>query len=135
MAQQNLSSERWRQLHLPKYITIADAEAIRDLVQQLGQNHGRVLVSLTLFGSKARGDDTADSDIDILVIVNSDDWTIRYAIRMLGAQLSFDHEVLFNLYVLPQERWDWMQSINHPLCREILRDGVPLPLPVLALQL
>jgi predicted nucleotidyltransferase len=32
---------------------------------------------LRLFGSKARGDDKPDSDIDMLVIVASDDWHIR----------------------------------------------------------
>ena len=99
------------------------------------QEHGRVLISLTLFGSKARGDDTSDSDIDVLVLVNADDWHIRYEIRILGSRLSLNHEVLFNLYVLTEERWAWMQGINHPLYRQILQDGIPLPLVVPELQL
>ncbi len=120
---------------LPAYITTADQQAIAALVTRLQQTHGRVLVSLTLFGSKARGDDTPDSDIDVLVLVNADDWHIRYEIRILGSRLSLNHEVLFNLYVLTEERWAWMQGINHPLYRQILQDGIPLPLVVPELQL
>jgi uncharacterized protein len=124
---------------LPEHISISDQEAITVLLQRLMASHGRVLVSLTLFGSKARGDDTAESDIDILVLVNVDDWVVRSEISRVGAGVSLEHNVVLTLLTFTAARWDWMQSINHPLCREILRDGVPLPLPlplpVLALQL
>jgi predicted nucleotidyltransferase len=88
--------------------------------------YGSDILSVTLFGSKARGDDTPHSDIDVLIVVADEDWTVKYQIRTLGARVSLDHDVLFNLYVVERERWVWMQEINHPLYRRITNEGVDL---------
>lgn len=113
-------------IELPAHISRGDQEAIEALLARLINIHGRDIVAITLFGSKARGDDTPQSDIDILVIVTQEDWVIKHDIRTLGARLSLDHAVLFNLYVLSQTRWAWMQAINHPLYRQISTDGLTL---------
>ncbi|MCA9927579.1 MAG: nucleotidyltransferase domain-containing protein [Anaerolineales bacterium] len=105
-----------------------DQYAIEALVQRLLLEYGSDILTVTLFGSKARGDDTADSDIDVLVVVTDKNGMIKYKIRTLGARVSLDCDVLFNLYVVEQERWLWMGEINHPLYRRIVKDGVDLAL-------
>ena len=49
----------------PKLTTIELIHAKRDDVLQIAQKHG--VTSIRLFGSVARGEDSADSDIDLLV--------------------------------------------------------------------
>jgi predicted nucleotidyltransferase len=44
---------------------------LNSLKQELKQLYGDRLVQLTLFGSQARGDQKLDSDIDILVVLRS----------------------------------------------------------------
>jgi hypothetical protein len=48
---------------------------------------------LRLFGSKARGDDKPDSDIDMLVIVASDDWHIRDKVYGVATDLLLQSDV------------------------------------------
>jgi hypothetical protein len=43
-----------------------------------------------------------------------------------GARLSLEYDVLFNLYVISQARWQRMRQIRYPLYRSVLRDGISL---------
>ena len=113
-------------IKLPAHISRGEQKALDALLDRLIATHGRDIVTIILFGSKVRGDDTPQSDIDILVIVTHEDWGVKHNIRTLGARLSLDYAVLFNLYVLSQTRWTWMQAINHPLYRQISTDGLAL---------
>lgn len=111
---------------MPSHLTTHDQYAIETLLQRLLLAYGSDILAVTLFGSKARGDDTVDSDIDVLVVVADKNGMIKYKIRTLGARVSLDCDVLFNLYVVEQERWVWMGEINHPLCRRIANEGINL---------
>lgn len=46
-----------------------DKDAINEFCERLKQLLGENLQKMSLFGSKAEGKDTADSDIDILVLI------------------------------------------------------------------
>jgi len=50
--------------------------ALKQFKDSLQQALGAQFTELKLFGSKARGDDRPDSDIDVLVIVTDGDWRI-----------------------------------------------------------
>jgi hypothetical protein len=60
------------------------------------------------------------------VVVTREDWVLKHEIRTLGARFSLDYDVLFNLYIVGQERWGWMQAIKHPLYRQIVAEGIDL---------
>lgn len=111
---------------IPTHVVPRDQHALKTLIRRVALEYGGVVRSIVLFGSKARGDDTVHSDIDVLIVVGDENWRTRYEIRMLGARISLDHDVLFNLYVIEQERWEWMQAIGHPLYRQIMDEGVDL---------
>jgi predicted nucleotidyltransferase len=53
-----------------------EKSALKSFKARLEETLGNRLVELKLFGSKARGDDRPDSDVDLLVIVTEDDWHI-----------------------------------------------------------
>lgn len=105
-----------------------EQQAIGALTEHLFAEYSDNVVYLMLFGSTARGDDTGDSDIDVLVVTTNEDWPLKHDILTLGSRLSLDYEVLFNLYVTSHERWVWMQKVRHPLYRNIMADGVNLTL-------
>lgn len=111
---------------IPAHITTQDRRAIGVLVQRLLLEHSNDILYVKLFGSKARGDDKLHSDIDILVVVTDDDWRLKHKLRTLGARVSLNTDVLFNLYVIDQERWTWMGEVDHPLYRQISDEGVDL---------
>ncbi|HIQ06048.1 MAG TPA: nucleotidyltransferase domain-containing protein [Anaerolineae bacterium] len=113
-------------LHPLVHLAGRDQQAIKALIGRLMAQLGDHILHLTLFGSKARGEDTAESDIDVLVVTTDDTWPLRHRILLLGARLSLEHDVLFNLYVIGRERWAWMRQVGHPLYRNIIAHGVDL---------
>ena len=58
-------------------LSTEEKSALMQFKADLEQALGSQLIELKLFGSKARGDDQPDSDIDVLVIVATDDSHIR----------------------------------------------------------
>jgi len=103
-----------------------DLEAIRALLEELDNQINSEIADIILFGSKARGDDTPDSDIDVMVVTNKGEWPLKHKILTLGAQKSLEYDVLFNMYTLSEKRWNWMKEIRHPLYRSIQEDGIEL---------
>lgn len=98
-----------------------------DLLER--QLEGRVFQTL-LFGSKARGDSTPDSDIDILLVVEEDEWRLSHAISDLAADVSLEYDVLIAPRVIGRERWERMAKLGYSLYRNIVAEGIPLtPVP------
>ena len=54
-------------------LTDNELQALTALHRVLVEQFGGLIQEVVLFGSKARGDDRAGSDIDVLVVVRSDD--------------------------------------------------------------
>lgn len=109
-----------------KVLAPHDHEAVVTLVQRLRSEPSLQVQRVILFGSKARHDDTSESDIDLLVVVADDRWPVKDQILTVGSRLSFEHDVLFNLVVVSWTRWAWMEQIRHPLCRAIAAEGIDL---------
>ena len=80
---------------------------------------------LILFGSKARGDDDEESDIDLLVLTSRKlDWEEKEGVVDLLYPLQLEHGVCFGTL----EIWDqdWYHGVYQvmPLRTEVERDGV-----------
>lgn len=103
-----------------------ERQAVNAIIHGLVARPEFGVLDLILFGSKARGDDTIDSDIDIAVVVAQETNPIRDAIWRLGARVSLEYDVLFNLFVIDQERWQFMREKGFPLARNIEREGIRL---------
>ena len=111
---------------LPEHLQTNEKEALMAVSATLSQKLGDNLVGLYLFGSKARGDAHADSDIDLLVILQNLNPDSRWLVRATAADCSLQHDVLFNTHLYDKERWDDLVQYQDTLWREIRRDGIPL---------
>lgn len=83
------------------------------------------VTQVILFGSKARGDDDAESDIDLLVLTDRKlSWKERTGVIDLLLPLELQHDVCFG----STEVWehDWRYGVYQvlPLHAEVERDGV-----------
>jgi predicted nucleotidyltransferase len=103
-----------------------EQQAMNALIHGLCARPEFGVIDLILFGSKSRGDDTIESDIDIAVVVAHETGPIRDAIWRLGSRLSLEYDVLFNPFVIGQERWQFMREKGFPLARNIEREGIRL---------
>ena len=80
---------------------------------------------VVLFGSKARGDDDAESDIDLLVLT-SRPLTGAETTQVTDAlfQLQLEGEVVISTLVVPTEEWQHGLYQVLPIRHEIEREGV-----------
>ena len=108
-------------------LTNREETAVNAFLSHL-QQLGGVVQQTTLFGSKARGDSHAGSDIDILVLVDEQNWTLRDKISQLASRVSLNYDVLLGTQVVGKRRWQQMQQDNFSLCENISKEGVELAL-------
>jgi predicted nucleotidyltransferase len=83
-------------------------------------------MSITLFGSKARGDAGPDSDVDVLVRLADDDWQLGWAVRRLAARVSLEHDVLLSVRAIGPKQWERMERYRVPLYQGIQAEGLDL---------
>jgi predicted nucleotidyltransferase len=88
---------------------------------------GRIL-AVMLFGSKARGDGDAESDIDLLVLVDVEDNDLRDELWRIASDISLDHDVVLSARVFAHSRWTDTRQPHLPLYRAVTADGIPLVL-------
>lgn len=105
-----------------------EQDALASFLSRLESEHGDRVIDSVLFGSKARGDSEPDSDIDILLIVDCDDWRFRHQISDIASSIALDYDVLIGSFVIARDRWEMMKRERFSLYENVARDGIPLPL-------
>jgi len=103
-----------------------EQQAISSFLSLLHRHHSGRVLQTVLFGSKARGDSELWSDIDILVVVDQDDWRLSHAISTLAAKVSLEFDVLISPRVIGKERWERMKQRRFGLYRNVAAEGIPL---------
>ena len=108
------------------HLTATERQAIRAFVHQLYERFPGEILTIALFGSKARGDSDPWSDIDILTVVRQESWPLREEISTLAARVSLEYAVLIGPRVIGQERWERMQRDGFSLYENIIAEGISL---------
>jgi predicted nucleotidyltransferase len=104
-----------------------ERSAITGYIAQIREHYPERILSVMLFGSKARGDADAESDIDLLVLVDEESNSFRSALWRIASDVSLEHNVVLSVRVYAQARWAESQRMRLPLYRAIVADGIPLP--------
>ena len=111
---------------ISSYLEERERSAVQAFAGRLSEFLGEELCHLWLFGSKARGDFNADSDVDLLIVPHSLNPERRGIIRRMAARISLDYDTLLNTHILDKTRWDDLARHQDTLWREIQRDGISL---------
>ncbi len=85
------------------------------------------ILTVTIFGSRARGEADAGSDTDLLVLVDAESHELRSELWRIASDVSLEHSVVLSVRVFSQARWAETQRIRLPLYRAIAAEGVPVP--------
>jgi predicted nucleotidyltransferase len=107
-------------------LTEVEQRALREFVTQLQERLDGGLLSVTLFGSRARGTGGPDSDLDVLVVVEQDDLAVCRAIRYLAADVWLAHGHFISTRIWSREKMERMEREPTLLARNIQREGINL---------
>jgi predicted nucleotidyltransferase len=111
-------------------VAIAETErthvdpVIQALGPQLREAIGNRLDALWLFGSRARGDASPDSDYDLLVVVDEVSSVVEERILDLQVELLDRYDALVG--VLLRTTQQWRDAQGFPLAENIRREGIQL---------
>jgi len=112
-------------VHL-EYLTPTEQQAVLEFVHLLQEwFNGRVRSAL-LFGSRARGEGSPDSDLDVLVVIDSDDWRVHKQIRYLAADICLKYDLNLSPRVWSASHHREMEELQTLLYQNIHRDGISL---------
>jgi len=126
-------------MKLPDHLSPDEQRALEQAVREVTAHFSTEVRFIALFGSKARGDFGPDSDIDLLIIREGDDWQTRHAIRDPVYDANIAYTVMISPWVIGWERFQsllfWQPGLFANLCRDAIelwrRPGAdnPLKLP------
>ncbi len=107
-------------------LTPRERLALSKILKHLNNVCGSELASVILYGSKARGDLSDDSDIDILVLVRDRNRIDRYQIYdyLLDDDVDYDLNFSFNIYGV--DEFQRLASLKAPFAMNVARDGETL---------
>lgn len=115
---------------LSPQLTSVERQALRAFVAGLQERLDEGLLAVTLFGSRARGTGSPDSDLDVLVVVEHDDLAVRRLIRYQAADVWLAYGGAFiSTRIWSRERLTCLQREPTLLSRNIQHDGIEL-LPI-----
>ncbi|MFN8500052.1 MAG: nucleotidyltransferase domain-containing protein [Anaerolineae bacterium] len=112
---------------LDAHLGQSEQEAVRAFLDRVWTSCGTHILDVLLFGSKARGDSERDSDIDVLLIADTDAWQFKHTISGIASDIGVDYDVLIDARVIGIERWQHMAEEGFSLYQNIAHDGIPLP--------
>ncbi|MFQ5646561.1 MAG: nucleotidyltransferase family protein [bacterium] len=91
------------------------------------QRFGDALKEIRLFGSRARGEHTPESDLDIMILLDIPvDWRLRKEIRYMLVDIDLEYEVLLSSQIFSVAEWQSPMFRITPLFKSIEREGISL---------
>ena len=102
-----------------------DEQAWLDAYRQaLQEQHPGVVARMLIYGSKARGDDHPDSDLDVLLVVRNDAAHLKRRLRRIGYELAATSEAVPSLLAYTEDEWESRKKRSVPFQHAVERDAV-----------
>ena len=102
-------------------------EAVLELKKRLQHHYGNRLVRFIVFGSYARGEQTPDSDIDILITLKGKvDWNLEREILHLTYKIELKRDVLMDIKVYSEEDIQHTLLGATPFMENVMEEGIPV---------
>lgn len=109
-----------------EHLAPTEQRALLEFVQLVRERFNGLVRSALLFGSKARGEGSVDSDLDVLVVVDSDDWRLHKQIRYLVGDMYLKYGLNLSPRVWSVSHHREVEELQILLYQNIHRDGINL---------
>jgi predicted nucleotidyltransferase len=105
-------------------LSAKDARIIDEVLRHLKKRYRRSLKQVILYGSKARGEATEESDIDLLVVLSKvkDFWQTVKEVGEIADKVLLEHGVLIS--AIPVAETELRNRRASPFFMNIKREGI-----------
>lgn len=100
--------------------------ALAELKRRLAARWGGDLVTVRLFGSRARGQADAASDVDVAVVLEHAGFREKQQVIDTASDVGLEHDLLISPTVFDRATYERWRGQEHPLVMDIEQEGVPL---------
>ena len=94
-------------------------EIAREFVEAISSDN---IVQTILFGSVARGDDTNESDIDILIIIRSDNRQVEDMIDKMVVDFILEKEEVISPHVMTEDHFN--KNKDYSFLKTVMAEGM-----------
>ena len=101
-----------------------EQQALKVLRARLFEKYS--IVDFRLFGSKARGEGRADSDLDVMIEIPVNDPSIVAEIDDIIYRINLDHDVFISAVIFGRDEIEEGPMSEAPIYKVIQREGIPL---------
>jgi len=101
-----------------------EKKAICEFTKLIREKYRTIIKEIILFGSKVREDSEKDSDIDILIVLNTSSWEIKKTISELAAQENIKYNVLISTVRYDAETWENPVIKVSPFATTVRNEGI-----------
>ncbi len=100
--------------------------AVVAYVRRVTADYADEVLSITLYGSQARGEADFESDIDLFVVIRRDNQALRQALIDLAWQVQFEHNVIISDIIRSVAQLSQMQASQFPFYQNLEQEGILL---------
>lgn len=90
----------------------------------LNEKYHRAVQEMLIYGSKARGQARADSDLDVLLIIKNNANALKRELRWIGYLLAAKTDVLASIFAYTEEEWESRRRSGSTFRKAVERDAV-----------
>ncbi len=112
---------------LPQNLRIRRPEiktAIEEFITIITQKYPDSINRVILYGSVARGEDTRNSDIDLLIVGNSSDWRFERTLIDDAYDIGLIHGVYISVKYVPKDEYERSQSFS--FFKNVHQEGIAI---------
>ncbi len=113
-------------MKLPTHLSLNERQALEKAAREVVARFPHEIRLIALFGSKARGDFGPDSNIDLLIVREHDDWQTRAAIRNPVYDADIEYTVRISPWVIGWERFQSLPLRRPGVFANLCRDAIEL---------
>src|SRR3990170_8670797 len=90
----------------------------------LEKKHPGAVHEILIYGSKARGQAHAESDLDVLLVVKNESGKLKRELRRIGYLLAATADVLPSILAYTQDEWESRRRSGSTFRKAVERDAV-----------
>lgn len=104
--------------------SIAEQPIIEEFKRRVEARFPGELVRLVIFGSKVRREATSESDVDLLAVIQSDNWRLGDEIRSVGYALELEHGIVLSIQVISRNHYERLRANGTQFFHVLEQEGV-----------